>query len=372
MRKRKERAQRLEVLGRDGRHVHGARDDPARECSHHLLRRLVAGAIGGLSRRRAEVRRDHHVRIVEQRVLRGGLLAEHVQGRARHLAGVERGTQRLLVHQLAAGHVDHPHPVLHRGERVGVEPVLGLGGHGEVHGHEVGSRVQVVGGLGALHAELTEALLGHVGVEGHHAHAEAERPLCHELPDAAETEHAERLLVHLHAAELGAVPGAPGERPVRLRNLAREREQQRERVLGGGDHVGLRRVGHDHAALRGRVHVHVVHPHAGAADGLQPLGALEQVGVELGGRADQDPVELADAPLELLLAPVRADLDLEPGVAQQLDAGVADLLPDQDLHALTRGLRRPRRRRRAARPPRPRRARPRGQAPAASSRAPRP
>jgi hypothetical protein len=82
----------------------------------------------------------------------------------------------------------------------------------------------------------------------------------------------------------------------------------------------LRRVGHDHAPLRGRLHVHVVHPHAGAPDGLQALGAVEQVRVELGGGADQDAVELADATLELVLVPVRADLDLEAGVAQQLDA----------------------------------------------------
>ena len=120
---------------------------------------------------------------------------------------------------------------------------------------------------------------------------------------------------------------------MRLRHLAREREQQGERVLGGRDHVGLGRVGHDHAALRGRIHVHVVHPHAGAADRLQALGAVQQVGVELRGRADQDAVELADAALELVLVPVDADLDLEAGVVQQLHAGVADLLLDEDLHA---------------------------------------
>ena len=69
-------------------------------------------------------------------------------------------------------------------------------------------RVHVVGRLGALDAELAEALLGDVGVEGHHAHAEPERALGHQLADAAEAEHAERLVVQLDAAELGALPGA--------------------------------------------------------------------------------------------------------------------------------------------------------------------
>jgi hypothetical protein len=69
---------------------------------------------------------------------------------------------------------------------------------------------------------------------------------------------------------------------MRLRHLPRQRQQQRERVLGGGDHVGLRRVGHDHAALGGGLHVHVVHAHPGAPHGLQPAGALEQGRIELG------------------------------------------------------------------------------------------
>ena len=46
-------------------------------------------------------------------------------------------------------------------------------------------------------------------------------------------------------------------------------------------------------------------------------------------------VELADAALELAVLPVGADLDLETGVAQQLDARLADLLLDEDLHAAT-------------------------------------
>ena len=72
-------------------------------------------------------------------------------------------------------------------------------------------------------------------------------------------------------------------------------------------------------------------PTPARADRLQALGPLEQVGGELGGRADQDAVELADAALELAVLPVDAQLDVEAGLAQELDAGVADLLLDEDL-----------------------------------------
>ena len=73
-----------------------------------------------------------------------------------------------------------------------------------------------------------------------------------------------------------------------LRDVAGEREHQRDRVLGGGDRVRLGRVGDDDPALgRGR-DVDVVDAHARAADDAQVVGALDHLGVELGRGADQD------------------------------------------------------------------------------------
>ena len=53
---------------------------------------------------------------------------------------------------------------------------------------------------------------------------------------------------------------------MRLRNVAGLGEQQRHRVLGGGDDVRLRRVDHHHAAGGGVRDVDVVEPDAGATD----------------------------------------------------------------------------------------------------------
>jgi hypothetical protein len=115
---------------------------------------------------------------------------------------------------------------------------------------------------------------------------------------------------------------------MRLRDVPRQREQHADRVFRCGDHVRLRRVRHDDAALRGRLDVHVVHADARPADSAQALGLGDQVRVELGGRANEHAVELADAALELAVLPVDAELNVEAGVAQQLDAAVADLLFD--------------------------------------------
>ena len=117
------------------------------------------------------------------------------------------------------------------------------------------------------------------------------------------------------------------QRGVRLGHVARQRGQQRHRVLGGGDHVGLGRVGHHDAAPRGGVHVHVVHADAGTADGLEVVGLVDQVGGELGGGADEHAVELADAALELAVLPVGAQLDVEARRrAAARTPAVADLL----------------------------------------------
>ena len=110
-------------------------------------------------------------------------------------------------------------------------------------------------------------------------------------------------------------------------------------MLGGGDHVRLGRVGHHDPAPGGRLDVHVVHPDTGRPTACRRSACASRSAVELGGGADEDAVEVADAPLEFAVLPVDAQLDLEAGVAQQLDSGVPDLLLDQDF-----GRRRSRRR----------------------------
>ena len=146
--------------------------DAAGQRRDHLLGGLVAGAVGRLGGRGAEVRRDDHVRVAEQRVLGDRLGAEHVERRAADLARVERRLQVLVDDQRPAGDVEDPHAVLALRERLGVQPALGVGRLGQVERDEVGVGVDVVGGLGLLDAELAVALGRHVRVEGDHVHPE--------------------------------------------------------------------------------------------------------------------------------------------------------------------------------------------------------
>ena len=201
-----------------------------------------------------------------------------------------------------------------------------------MQGEEVRGGVDVLRRLDPLGAELAEALRRHVRVVRDDPHPEPQRAPRDLLPDPAEAEHAERLAGELDAAVRAPFPAALLERGVRLRDVPRERDEQADGVLGGGDDRGLRRVRHDDPAPRRRVDVDVVDAHARAPDHLQPLGALDQVGGQLGRRADDDRVVAADDLLERALG---VDVHVEAR-AEKLDARLRDLLADEDAWAHVR------------------------------------
>ena len=146
----------------------------------------------------------------------------------------------------------------------------------------------------ALDAELAEPLGGDERVVGEHLHLEPERAPGDLPADPAEAEHAERLVGELDPAPLRALPPPLRQRRVGLRDVAREREQQPDRVLGGRDDVRLGRVRDDDPAPRRGVDVDVVDPDAGAPDHLQLRGARDHVGGDLRRRADDQRVVAAD------------------------------------------------------------------------------
>ena len=238
---RHERRQRLHRLGPDRGDVDRVGDDPAGERGAHLLGGDDAGAILRLGGRGPEVRGDDDVVALEDRVLGEGLLGEDVERRAGDLARLERRHERVEVDQLAAGAVDDPHPVAHLRDRLGVDPVDGLGRLRQVDRDQVGARVELLAGLDALDAELAEALRGDELVEGDHVHVEGLGALGDELADAAEADHAERLAVELVAAVARALPlarrrasRAPGGRcgtaPAPARACARRRRSSSTRA----------------------------------------------------------------------------------------------------------------------------------------------
>ena len=91
-------------------------------------------------------------------------------------------------------------------------------------------------------------------------------------------------------SHLAALPPAGLEGGVGLGDVAGLGEQQRHRVLGRRQDVRLRRVDDHHAAAGGRLDVDVVEADAGPADDDQVGAGGEDLGGDLGGRADDEGV----------------------------------------------------------------------------------
>ena len=287
----------LEILGPDDRDVDGVRDQPALERRYHLLRDDQPRAVLRLLGRRGQVRRHDDVLELQQ-LARVRLRREDVERGACDLALAHRGGERLLVDELPARRVHDPHARPHPLDRGRVHEPARLLREREVQREEVGRRQHRLGRLDVLGAQLAEALRRDEGVVRDDPHPEPERA-ARDLPaDAAEAEHAERLVRKFDPAPARALPAPVLERGVRLRDVARERDEQADRVLGGRDDRRLRRVRHHDPAPRRRVHVDVVDPDPRPPDHLQALGARDHIRGELRPRADDDRVVLADDLLE--------------------------------------------------------------------------
>ena len=301
----------------------------AAQRGRHLLGHDHARPVLRLLRGRAQVRRHDHVRQAEDR-------APSVYGSVGNTSSAapatcpdsQRGDQGVQVDQVAAGGVHDPHAGLHEREPLGVDQVPGLGGERRVQRDEVGLQQQVLERR-RRHLQLAAALGRHERVEHHDPHTERAGAGGDQLADAAEADDAEHLVGQLHAAEALALPAPLDERRVRLGDVARDREQQAERVLGRGHHVRPGGVRDDDAAAGGGGDVDVVDPGAGPADHLQLAGVLEQPGRHARGAADDQRVVGADALGQLLGRRVELDVDLELP-AQELDSGRGDLLGDED------------------------------------------
>ena len=259
-RERHVRPEHLEVVGADHRDVDGVRDQAALERRGDLLGDDHAGAVLRLPGRRREMRRDDDVVELEQRAGIG--LARRRRRAPRPRPGPSEAPSSSASSSSSAPRaaltIRTPARIASNAA-ASIEPRVS-GGQRQVQREEVGDGVDVLGRLDAVGAELAEPLGRDERVVRDDAHAEPERAAGDLLPDPAEAEDAESLAGELDAAVRVALPAALLERGVRLRDVARERDEQADRVLGGGDDRRLGRVRDDDAAPGRRLDVDVVDP----------------------------------------------------------------------------------------------------------------
>jgi hypothetical protein len=293
----------------------------------NLERDVALGLLGG----GAEVRREDDILAREQRVVLGrGLALEDVERGALEPSRRERVGERELVDEATARAVHEPCAGLHREDALAREDVARLVAVGDVQADEVGAREQLVEGQ-ELDAFERRALAREVGIVGHDLHGEAEPARGDHATDATEADDAERLAGDLASGELAAqLPLARAHRAIAARHVAREREHERDRELGGGGRIAGGSVHHDHSARGGRIDVDVVHAHAGATDHLQARRRVEDRARHLGGRAHDECLHVVDARDELRFLEAGAHLGLEAVRREDVERLGGQLVADQD------------------------------------------
>jgi len=117
---------------------------------------------------------------------------------------------------------------------------------GRMQGDEVGALEEIVE-LDLLDADILGALRRQERIERDHAHAQAQRAVGDDRTDIAATDDAEHLAGDLDAHEAVLLPFAGLRGRIGLRDFARQRQHQGDRMLGGRDRIAERRVHHDDA-----------------------------------------------------------------------------------------------------------------------------
>ena len=276
------------------------------------------------------MRRADQARRPEQRIVLRRLLGEHVERRAGDMTAVERVLQRRFVDQPAARAIDDAHALLGLRQRLAAEDAAGLVGQRRVQRDEVGAGEQLVQ-LDLVDAKFDRAFGRQERVVGDDLHLQAVRAVGDDRADIAAADQAERLAGELDAHEPVLLPLAGLRGLVRLRDLAGEREQHRDRMFGGGDRIAERRVHDDDAARRGGGHVDRVDADAGAADDLQ-RGRPASIAAALILRraADRDTVIAADDGVQFVRREARLFVDVDAAVAEDRRGARVHLVGDQD------------------------------------------
>ena len=199
---------------------------------------------------------------------------------------------------------------------------------------EIGAAKEIVE-FDFLDAEMHRALGGEVRIVGDHLHLQPDSAVGDDRADIAAADDAEGLGENLDAEEFVLLPFSSARRCVGLGDLPRQRQHQRDGMLGGGDRIAERRVHDDDAARGGGGDIDIVDADAGAADHFQPVGLFQKLGGDLGRRADGKAVKAVDrrGELVLVLAEVRLEVDGDAAVLEYLDGGRRERIGDQNTGA---------------------------------------
>ena len=265
------------------------------------------------------MRRDDDVRRLQQRPgVRLG--REDVDRRAGDLSRLERGDERGLVDQLAAGGVDDPDAVAHVRDRAGVDRVPRVVGQRQMQRQELGALEHLVRTSRARRRARGSAPRTRTGRRRPPSSrsASARRATCRPMRPKPSTPST--LSASSTPAPLRPLPPAPrtsaecacGMFPGRVRAAARPYARRPRRRWDWGAFAET-----TIPQTRRRIDVDVVHPHARASDHLEVGARRDQLGSGPWSPTGRSGVVVAD---DLLKRRALVYVDVEPTAAARTPA----------------------------------------------------
>ena len=246
------------------------------------------------------MRRRNEVWCVEQRRTGCRFLDKHVERRPADMAAVEPGLQRRFVDQPTPGAVDDADALLGLGEIVRRQDVAGAVGQRRVQRDEIRPGQQIIEHH-LFNAEVLRALRRQERIIGDDLHLQTQRAVGDDRADIARADQPQRLAGEFDPHEAVLLPLASLGRGIGLRQLAGEREHQRNGMFRRGDRIAKRGVHHHNAARGCRRNIDIVDANPGPADDLQVGGRGQYIFGRLGGGADGKAVIIADDGDQLVL-----------------------------------------------------------------------
>ena len=243
----------------------------------------------------------------------------------------QRLGERVLVDDPAPRDVDDERVRLHQRELLASDRVPRVS---RVNGTctVTASAAARISGRGRLRMPCSAAASGgHERVVPDDLHPERPGTVGHGHPDLPEADDAESPPLELATDEVAALPLAAVHRRIRRRDPPRQREEQRERVLGRGDRVAGRGVDDDDAGRGRGGQVDVVDPDPGAPDDDEAPTGGDGLGIDLDLAPDEEPVVPGQAGQQLVAREADPDVDLVVR-AEQVDALLGDGLRHEDAH----------------------------------------
>ena len=237
-------------------------------------------------------RRDEIIQF-QQRRFRIGFSLEDIERGAGNLAAFQALVQIVFVDDAAARAIQNAHAVSHPGNGVLVDQVASVFGKRHVNGDEVGLPEDLLK-IDQFETAREMRIRIDVRIVSNDVHAHGLALARDFTADAAEANDAQGLSCQLHTLELRFFPLPVLQRLIRLRNVAREGEQHRDRVFCSGCRRSARRVHDKDATFGGGIEIDIVHTDAGAADDPEAFCFLDEFPIHSCAAANDDALRIGD------------------------------------------------------------------------------